>query len=155
VLGGVDLKWKSLYHRSMKKVESGQRGPTGKTKGAPKTVDEYLAGIPEPARRTLSHLRAVIRSAAPPEATEAISYRMPAFKYQGVLVWFAAFANHCSLFPTAAGINALKDELKGLTISKGTIQFPLDKPLPAALVRKLVKLRVEQNERKSKVRPSP
>ena len=134
----------------MRKVESGQPGPAGKTKGAPKTVDEYLAGIPEPARRTLSHLRAVIRSAAPPEATETISYRMPAFKYRGVLVWFAAFANHCSLFPTAAGIEALREELKGFITSKGTIQFPLDKPLPTSLVKRIVKARVAQSESKKR-----
>jgi uncharacterized protein YdhG (YjbR/CyaY superfamily) len=94
----------------------------------------------------LSKIRAVIRSVAPPEATEAISYGMPAFKYKGMLVWFAAFSKHCSLFPTAAVIEAFKKDLKSFTISKGTIQFPLDKPLPAALVKKLVKARIAQNE---------
>jgi uncharacterized protein YdhG (YjbR/CyaY superfamily) len=86
----------------------------------------------------------------PPEATETISYRIPAFKDKGVLVWFAAFSNHCSLFPTASIVEAFKNELKGFSTSKGTIQFPTDKPLPTALVRKLVKARVVQNESKKR-----
>jgi uncharacterized protein YdhG (YjbR/CyaY superfamily) len=73
---------------------------------------------------------------------------MPAFKHKGVLVWFAAFSDHCSLFPTASVIEAFKKELKGFSTSKGTIHFPTDRPLPVALVRKLVKARVAQNERK-------
>src|SRR5882762_3562708 len=119
-----------------------------KVNAAPKNVDEYLADVPEPARGTLNKIRAAIRSAVPPEATECISYGMPAFKHKGVLVWFAAFSDHCSLFPTASVIEAFKKELKGYTTSKGTIHFPTDKPLPAALVKKLVKARVAQNERK-------
>ena|SRR2546425_12411727 len=132
----------------MKKVKSGKRGSAAKGKGAPKNVDEYLAGVPEPARSTLNKIRAAIRSAAPPEAAETISYGMPAFKYKGVLVWFAAFAKHCSLFPTASVIEMFKNELKGFATSKGTIQFPTDKPLPAALVKKMVKARVAQIENK-------
>jgi uncharacterized protein YdhG (YjbR/CyaY superfamily) len=73
---------------------------------------------------------------------------MPAFKYNGTLIWFAAFSNHCSLFPTASVIEAFKSELKGFSTSKGTIHFPVDKPLPAALVKKLVKARLAENERK-------
>jgi uncharacterized protein YdhG (YjbR/CyaY superfamily) len=114
----------------------------------PKTVDEYLAGVPEPARSTLKKTRATIRSVAPADATEAISYQMPAFKYKGMLLWYAAFADHCSLFPGASVIAAFKDELKGYSTSKGSIRFPLDKPLPAALVKKLVKARVAENKRK-------
>jgi len=86
----------------------------------------------------------------PPEAAEVISYGIPAFKDKRVLVWFATFSNHCSLFPTASVIGAFKDELKAYTISKGTIQFPLDQPLPVALIRKLVKARVAQNEGKKR-----
>jgi len=134
----------------MKKVKSGNRSPAAKSSGAPKNVDEYLAGVPEPARSTLNKMRAAIRSAVPPEAAETISYRMPAFKYKGVLVWFAAFSNHCSLFPTASVVQAFKNELKGFSISKGTIHFPTDKPLPTALVKKLVKARVAQNESKKR-----
>ena len=109
----------------MKKMKSGNRGSAAKANPAPKTVDEYLAGVPEPARSTLNKVRAAIRSAVPPEASETISYRIPAFKYNGVLVWFAAFSDHCSLFPTAAIVEAFKNELKGFSTSKGTIlSFP-------------------------------
>jgi uncharacterized protein YdhG (YjbR/CyaY superfamily) len=123
---------------------------SSRTKGnaAPKTVDEYLAGVPEPARSTLERMRAVIRSAVPPEATETISYGIPTFKYKGSLVWFAAFSDHCSLFPTAAVIQEFKNRLKRFQISKGTIRFPVDKPLPAALLKKMVKARVAQVEHK-------
>jgi uncharacterized protein YdhG (YjbR/CyaY superfamily) len=117
-------------------------------KGAPKSVEEYLATVPEPARGTLKKVRAAIRSAVPREATETISYGMPAFRHKGVLVWFAAFKDHCSFFPTASVIEAFKKELKGYPTSKGTIQFPADKPLPTTLVKKLVKARVKQNENK-------
>ena len=123
----------------MKKQKSG---------AIPKTVDEYLARVPEPARSTLQKIRVAIRSAAPPGATEGISYGMPMFKHKGVLVWFAAFANHYSLFPTAGVIAAFQNELKAFHTSKGTIQFPVDKPLPAALVKKLVKARLAQIENK-------
>ena len=116
---------------------------------APKGVDEYLAAVPEPARTTLSKIRATIRSVVPSETTEAISYGMPAFKYKGPLIAYGAFANHCSLFPMSGSlIEAFQDELKGYHTSKGTIQFPVDKPLPAALVKKLVKARMAQNEQK-------
>jgi uncharacterized protein YdhG (YjbR/CyaY superfamily) len=130
----------------MKKVKSGKGSAVANGNGGPKNVDEYLAGIPEPARSTLKKIRAAIRSAVPREATETISYQMPAFKYNGVLVWFAAFSNHCSFFPTASVVAAFENELKDFSISKGTIRFPTDKPLPAALVKKMVKLRVAQNE---------
>jgi uncharacterized protein YdhG (YjbR/CyaY superfamily) len=134
----------------MKKVKSGNRNSAAKGNGAAKNVDEYLAGVPEPARCTLNKMRAEIRSAVPPKATETISYRIPAFKYKGVLVWFAAFSNHCSLFPTASVVETFKKELKGFSTSKGTIHFPTDKPLPTALIKKLVKARVAQNESKKR-----
>jgi uncharacterized protein YdhG (YjbR/CyaY superfamily) len=132
----------------MKRVKSAARKSAAKGSSVPKSVDEYLAGVPEPARSTLAKIRAAIRSAVPPEATEGISYGIPTFKYKGPLVWFAAFSNHCSLFPTAFVIEAFKSELKRFTTSKGTIHFPTDKPLSAALVKKLVKARVAQNESK-------
>jgi|SRR5580704_2278840 uncharacterized protein YdhG (YjbR/CyaY superfamily) len=134
----------------MKKAKSGSRRSAAKASGGPKNVDEYLARIPEPARSTLGKIRAAIRSAAPAEATETISYGIPAFKYKGVLVWFAAFSDHCSLFPTGAVIEAFKNELTSYSTSKGTIQFPTDKPLPAALVKKMVKARVAQVENKKR-----
>ncbi|OLB33863.1 MAG: hypothetical protein AUH11_20125 [Acidobacteria bacterium 13_2_20CM_57_17] len=121
-----------------------------KGSAVPKNTDEYIAKIPEPARSTLNKMRAVIRSVVPRGSTEVISYGMPAFKHNAVLVWFAAFSNHCSLFPTASVIEAFKKELKGYTTSKGTIQFPVDRPLPAALVKKLVKARIAQNKSKKR-----
>ena len=112
-----------------------------------KTVDEYLAGVPEPAHSTLKHIRAVIRSVVPAETTEVISYGIPMFKYNGMLVGYAAFKNHCSLFPTGSGvIKKFEKELKGFATSKGTIQFPSDKPLPDALLKKIVKTRVAENK---------
>ena len=120
-------------------------------KAAPKNTDEYLAGVPEPARSTLSKVRATIRSVVPPETTEAISYGMPAFRYNGALVAFGAFSNHCSFFPmSAALVEEFKDELKNYETAKGTIRFSLDKPLPTSLLKKFVKARVAQNEAKQK-----
>jgi uncharacterized protein YdhG (YjbR/CyaY superfamily) len=143
---GHGLEIEFLVAFRMRKMKSGNRTSTAKGKRAPKSMDEYLAGVPEPMRSTFDKMRAAIRSAAPPEATETISYRIPAIEYKGVLVWFAAFSSHCSLFPTAAVIEALKNELKGFSTSKGTIHFPRDKPLPTALIKKLVKTRVAQIE---------
>jgi uncharacterized protein YdhG (YjbR/CyaY superfamily) len=133
----------------MKRALSRKRSSGAKGSVLPKSVDEYLAGVPEPARSTLEKIRAVIRSVVPPEATEVISYRIPMFKYKGMLVGLAAFSNHCSLFPGALPA-AFKDELKRHPTSKGTIQFPVDKPPPATLVKKLVKARIAENERKSR-----
>jgi len=134
----------------MKKKKSGDRRSIAKANVAPKDVDEYMASVPEPARTTLSTMRLTIRSAVPAEATEVISYRMPAFKHNGVLVWFAAFSDHCSLFPTAAVIEKFKNELKPFSTCKGTIHFSTDKRLPTALIKKLVKARVAQNESKKR-----
>ena len=114
---------------------------------APKTVDEYLANVPEPAASTLKHLRAVIQSVVPKETTEVISYGMPMFKFNGMLVGYAAFKKHCSLFPTGSGVlDQFEKELKGYRTSKGTIQFPPDKPLPEALLKKIVRARVKENK---------
>jgi uncharacterized protein YdhG (YjbR/CyaY superfamily) len=128
----------------MRSAKSSARGPAANRRVAAKSVDEYLAGVPEPARSTLNKVRAAIRSAVPAEATEAISYRIPAFKYKGVLLWYAAFSSHCSLFPGSSVIKAFKNELQDFQISKGTIRFPVDKPLPATLVKKLVKARIAE-----------
>ena len=130
-------------------MKSGDPSSAAKLNVAPKSVDEYLAGIPEPARSTLNKVRAAIRSVVPAKATEAISYRIPAFRYKGPLVGFAAFSNHCSFFPMSSSvIEVFKNELKDFHTSKGTIRFPVDKPLSAALVKKLVKARIAQNEAK-------
>ncbi len=118
-----------------------------KGKPAAKTVDEYLAAIPEPASSALKHVREVIRSVVPKEATEVISYGMPMFKYNGMLVGYAAFKKHCSLFPTGSGvIEKYAKELKGYRTSRGTIQFAPDKPLPDALIKKIAKTRVKENK---------
>jgi uncharacterized protein YdhG (YjbR/CyaY superfamily) len=133
----------------MRRANSRGLGLAAKTRAAPKTIDEYLAGVPEPARSTLEKIRATIRSAVPPEATETISYQIPTFRYKGPLVAFAAFSKHCSFFPMGASVlDAFESELKGFRTSKGTLHFPLDKPLPAALVKKLVKARIAQNDQR-------
>jgi len=119
-------------------------------KAAPKTVSQYLARVPAPARGPLRKIRDAIRSVVPPDATETISYGIPAFKQKRVLVWYAAFSDHCSLFPTAAVVAEFKDELKGYSTSKGTIHFPLSKPMPLALIKRLVKTRVKQEEGKKR-----
>jgi uncharacterized protein YdhG (YjbR/CyaY superfamily) len=138
---GVDLNHSSCQHEDlMKAARSGYRG------AAAKDVEEYLSGVPEPARGILQKMRAAIRSVVPAEATETISYGIPAFKHRKVLVWFAAFSDHCSLFPTAAIIEMFKKELQDFSTSKGTIHFPIAKPLPLGLIKKLVKARVKQNE---------
>ena len=134
------------------KKKSVARGYRMKGSAAPKNIDEYLAGVPEPARTTLEKMRATIQSVLPPQASETISYGIPAFKLKKTLVYFAAFTNHCSFFPTAAIIEQFKEELAGYTISKGTVQFPTDKAMPAALVKKMVKTRVAQHHQKEKRR---
>ena len=115
---------------------------------APKNIDDYMATLPEKQREVLESLRQTIKETAP-KAEEVISYMMPAFKYHGVLVYFAAFKNHCSFFPGNGGLTeSLKDELKDYKTSKGTISFTVDKPLPKELVKKIVLERMAQNETK-------
>jgi uncharacterized protein YdhG (YjbR/CyaY superfamily) len=119
-------------------------------KNAPaKDVDEYLARVPKEARVTLEKLRQTIKAAAP-MASEVISYQMPMYKHYGMVIGFAAFKNHCSIFPGAAVMDAHREELERYDTSKGTIRFPASKPLPAALVRKLVKARIAENEARAK-----
>ena len=130
----------------MKKTKSAKRGSAAK-KSIANSVDEYLARVPEPARGTLKKIRALIRSVVPPEATEIISYGIPSFKYKGWLVGYAAFANHCSFFPGALP-GKFANLLKRFPTSKGTIRFPVDKPLPAALMKKLVRARIAENKLK-------
>jgi len=132
---------------AQKKVSAKKANPeTGKAE-----VDAYLAQVPEPARTTLEKMRAMIRAAAPKEATEAISYKIPSFQYKGGLVWYAAFKNHCSFFPMDHSLEEeFAEELKKYKTSKGTIQFPVDKPLSKALVARIVKARVTLNEVKAR-----
>jgi uncharacterized protein YdhG (YjbR/CyaY superfamily) len=129
----------AVRHAASKR--SAQTKGSPEKKFAPQTVEEYFAAIPEPARSALNQIREAIRSVVPPEATEIISYKIPAFKHKKVLVWYAAFANHCSLFPTAALIDAFKDELKDFSTAKGTVHFPLDHPMPVDLIKRMVKER--------------
>ena len=114
-----------------------------------KTVDEYISAAPEDVRALLEKVRETIRQAAP-KAEEVISYNIPAFKLNGMLVWYAAFKNHIGLYPRGSGIEAFKKELAGYKTSKGAIQFPLEKGIPTTLVKKIVKFRVKENEQEQK-----
>lgn len=118
-----------------------------KSKRIPKTVDEYLESLPADVHTTLEKLRKTIKSVAP-KAEEVISYGMPGYKYNGALLYFAAFKNHCSLFPGGSSLKDLVEELKPYRTSKGTLQFTIDKPLPTSLVKKIVKKRMEENDGK-------
>jgi len=114
-----------------------------------KSVEEYLARVPEPARSTLGKVRSVIRSVVPEGTTEVISYGIPTFRYKRGLVALAAFKDHCSFFPLGSSVlDAFEKDLKPFRVSKGTLHFPVDKPMPAVLVKKIVKARIVQNERK-------
>jgi len=118
--------------------------PKPKIKAKIKTIDEYLAALSDDKRAALERLRKIIQAAVP-RAEECISYQLPAFRLDGrMLVWFGAAANHCSFYPGAV-VEAHKDELRDYDTSKGTIRFQADKPLPAAIVRKLVKARIAES----------
>jgi uncharacterized protein YdhG (YjbR/CyaY superfamily) len=117
---------------------------SAKTK--PQSIDEYLSRVPDESRAALEKLRSTIKSVVP-EAEETISYEVPTFKLNGrMLVSFAAFSKHCSFFPGAGPIELHEDELKSFPTSKGTIRFTTDRPLSAALVKKLVKTRLKLNQ---------
>ena len=125
------------------------RGAVAKPVSGSADVEKYLAKVAEPARSTLQKVREMIRKAAPREATEAISYGIPAFKHHGMLVAYAAFKEHCSFFPASGTLlKEFAEELRGYQCSKGTIRFAVDKPLPEGLVRKLVEARVAKNQAK-------
>lgn len=117
-----------------------------------KSVDDYLAAVPEEARAVLEALRRTIRDAAP-KAEEAISYQIPSFKYHGPLVFFAAFKNHCSFYVASKSVmKTFSSELKPYDTSGTTIHFSAENPLPATLVKKIVKARIEENEARAKKR---
>lgn len=116
--------------------------------GKPASHDEYLAALPDGQRAALEALRRTIRAAAP-EAEECISYSLPAFRQDGVLVAYGAAANHCAFYPMSGSLlEGFRDELGGYETSKGTIRFAPDRPLPEALVRRLVQARLAENERR-------
>lgn len=108
-----------------------------------KDIDKYIQAAPKKAQSRLRQMRTAIRNAAP-QATEAISYRIPTYKLDGNLVHFGAFKDHIGFFPTSSGVAAFKKELSKYAVSKGTIQFPLDQVLPLGLVTRTVKFRVKQ-----------
>jgi uncharacterized protein YdhG (YjbR/CyaY superfamily) len=112
----------------------------------PKSVEEYLERLPEPARTSLEKVRAALLAAAPSDATEGIGYQMPGIRCNGRFVfYYAAFKSHCSLFPASGSvIEKFKDELKNYEVDKGTIRFPVDKAPPATLIRKLLKARLAE-----------
>jgi len=125
-----------------------------------RSIDEYIAGFPEDIQRSLQGLRATIRAAAP-GAVEKISYGIPTFYLHGNLVHFAAFQKHIGFYPTSSGIRAFKRELAAYELGRGTVRFPIGRPLPLRLVSRIVKFRVAENlkraektSRKSNKRPS-
>lgn len=115
---------------------------------APTTIDDYIAGFPREVREVLGQIRATIKRAAP-DADEAIKYRVPTFVLNGNLVHFAAFKNHIGFYPTPSAIAAFKDELSRYESAKGSVQFPLDRPMPLRLIERIVKFRVKEARGKS------
>ena len=115
---------------------------------APPAVESYITSFPKKTQELLRQVRATIKKAAP-AAEETISYQMPAYKYAGMLVFFAGYEKHIGFYPTPSGIESFKKELAAFKTAKGSIQFPLDKPLPLALISKIVKFRMKENEAKA------
>mgnify|MGYP001417933454 FL=1 len=112
---------------------------------APQTIDAYIAGFPEDVQAILQQVRRTIHEAAP-EATEAISYQMPTFKLHGNLVHFGAFKNHIGFYPVPSGMAAFEEELAAYKQGKGSVQFPLNKPMPLDLIRRIVEFRVQESK---------
>jgi len=110
------------------------------------SVDKYISALPDQAREAIAGLREAIRQAAP-QADEVISYNMPAYWWNGILVWFAAFKKHIGFYPKASAIAAFKAQLAPYKTSKGAIQFPLGHPIPLRLVKQIVKFRIKENAR--------
>jgi uncharacterized protein YdhG (YjbR/CyaY superfamily) len=117
------------------------------------SIDEYIATFPKETQKILQQIRMTIQKAAP-KAVEKISYQMPTFYFEGNLVHFAAYKNHIGFYPTAAGIEAFKRDLSIYEGAKGSVQFPIDKPMPLALIRRIVKFRIAQNMERSKTKSS-
>ena len=115
------------------------------------SVDEYIAAFPVDIQKILEEIRAVIKAAAP-QAQEKISYQMPTFFLNGNLVHFAAFKNHIGFYPTPSGIEAFQKELSVYDGAKGSVQFPIDEPMPLKLISRIVKFRVAENKKKAKIK---
>lgn len=113
-----------------------------------KNVDDYIATFPTDMQLLLEQLRSAIKKAAP-KAEEGISYQMPAYKYYGMLMFFAGYKSHIGFYPTPSGIEKFKKELSGYDGAKGSVQFPIDKPLPLSLVSKMVKFKIKENQSKT------
>jgi uncharacterized protein YdhG (YjbR/CyaY superfamily) len=116
-----------------------------------KTVDEYLSAFPASTKKILQEVRKTIKQAAP-NAEELISYNIPAFKLNGMLVFYAAYEKHIGFYPTSSGIKVFQDELTNYKTSKGAIQFPIDEPIPRDLITKIVRYRVKENLEKEKTK---
>jgi uncharacterized protein YdhG (YjbR/CyaY superfamily) len=117
----------------------------------PTTIDEYIAAFPEDVQIMLEKVRATIKKAAP-DAEEMISYNVPAFKQNLMLVWFAAHSNHIGLYPRGSAIEAFNKELSIYKCAKGSVQFPFSKPIPLALISKIVKFRVAENKQRAELK---
>jgi len=117
----------------------------------PKTIDEYISFYPPNIQEILKELRATIKAAAP-EAEEIISYQMPAYRYHGIVVYFAAFSKHIGFYPKVSGIETFKNELSVYKGAKGSVQFPLDKPLPLELIAKIIRFRVNENLEQAQIK---
>lgn len=117
----------------------------------PANIDEYIASFPKAIQQLLQQVRNTIQKAAP-DAKEAIKYAMPTFTLNGNLVHFAAFTNHIGFYPAPTGMDAFKKELSVYKTGKGSVQFPLDQPMPLALITKIVKLRVKEDEEKARLK---
>lgn len=118
------------------------------------TVDEYIATFPPKTKKALNEIRSTIKKAAP-GAEEAISYSIPAFRLNGMLVWYAGYKEHIGLYPRTSVIEVFKKELTDYKLSKGTIQFPLDQPLPVDLITRIVKYRITENQAAAAAKTKP
>jgi uncharacterized protein YdhG (YjbR/CyaY superfamily) len=134
----------------MQKIKS-HHSPYGTKKF--ESIDQYHAHFPEPVKKMLDQMRKIIRKAAP-KAIEAISYQMPAFKMNKVLVYYAANAKHIGFYPTPSPIQAFANELSRYQTSRGAIQFPLDQPLPEKLIYEIVRFRLEEEKLRSSIKPA-
>lgn len=134
-------------------VTAAKRGSSKAGDSAAKAIESYFAKASEPARNMLAQIRELVWSIIPAEAEEIFSYGIPGFQYKGRLLWYGAFKKHCGFYPGSPPmLKSLAEELKGFKTSRGSVQFPLDKPLPVALVKKIVRLRVAENEARSRKR---
>lgn len=134
-------------------IDKKEEGKMDKRTDAPNNIDEYIEGFPAEIQEKLQKIREVVKKAAP-EATEKISYQMPTFYLYGNLVHFAAFKNHIGFYPTPSGITTFDEELASYKRAKGSVCFPLDKPIPYDLIGKIVKFRVEENVKKAEEKKS-